>query len=139
MSVQFATSMANPTDSASKDPVNPDTAQTRADATARAPTEPDTTPSLKADAEPSSDLKAEAHSAQDKTLDPSPTLVCADPADRQKGAAGPVEQNSTADSSRRSSAGSLRFDIPQRPGLPRGDSRGINGRRIRNASPPPAK
>lgn len=134
MSVQLPTSMAKPTDSA-KDPANPDTTLPTAAATARAPT---TIPALKNDADPPSHCKVDARSTSDKTFASSPTLVCADTVDQQKEPVGPVEQSSAANS-RRSSAGSLRFDIPNRPGLPRGDSRGINGRRIRNASPPPTK
>lgn len=142
MPVQFPTSMASPTDSvSSKDPVKPDTSRPAADATSRVPSNPYKTNSTPEEGVETSSHsnKAETHSNSDNTFASSPTLVCADPLDQLKETVGPVEQDSTADSSRRSSAGSLRFDIPQRPGLPRGNSRTINGHRIRNASPPPNK
>lgn len=140
MCVHFPTSMASPTDSASNDPANPDTTQPTGDTAAPASTNPNAISTPKEGDEHSSHSnKVETHSNSDKTFVASPTLVCADLVDQQRESVGPVEQNSTAGSSPRSSSGSLRFDIPQRPGLPRGDSRGINGHRIRNASPPPAK
>lgn len=129
--------MASPTESA-KDPVKPDTTRSTAVAATNVLTKPDIPSTPKDDAEPTSHAKVDSHSTTDNTFASSPTLVCADPVDQQKEGAGPVEESNAGDSSRRSSAGSLRFEN-SRPGLPRGDSRGIDGHRIRKSSPPPTK
>lgn len=128
--------MANPTESA-KDPVKSDTIRSTAVAAADTPTKPDIRSAPKDDAAPTSHVKVDSQSSTDNTFASSPTLVCADPVDQKKEGAGPVEESNAGDS-RRSSAGSLRFEN-SRPGLPRGDSRGIDGHRIRKASPPPTK
>lgn len=128
--------MASPPESA-KDTVKPDTIPSIAVAAADAPTKPDLRSAPKDGAKPTSHAKVDSHSTTDSTFASSPTLVCADPVDQQKDGADLVEELNEGES-RRSSAGSLRFEN-SRPGLPRGDSRGIDGHRIRNASPPPTK
>ncbi|SPO02951.1 uncharacterized protein DNG_05630 [Cephalotrichum gorgonifer] len=121
--------MASPTDnSARKDPVNSDTTRPASDATTRSPIKVEIPSTQQRDAE------ASTASVLNGKLVASPTH--ADPADQRKES---VQSIDLSHSSRRSSGSSLRFEIPQRPGLPRGDSKGIDGRRIRNASPPPAK